>query len=174
MLVTELQRKRPNHAMQLTALACHTGCCANRQAHPGNRCTLTGSEGLPRVPSLPSALMKLQQPVLFLSTILLLRLTAFSQESPPTLPLSKAAAIAEEAVAAGKLPSDRFVRSILLLQKRDGSWFYRVSYKPRITQRMLEAGSDEKPPVEDVIHVSMDGKVTFEQEEITRFRPATK
>ena len=67
---------------------------------------------------------------------------------------ASAAFSAEDAIAAASLPADCFVRSIDLID----SAYYRVKYKP--TPALAEGEASVKI---DIIKVTMDGKVSFEQ-----------
>lgn len=80
--------------------------------------------------------------------------TAFAEEKAPSLPLSKAAKIAEDAIAAASLPADCFVRSVLLMDNA----YYQVKYRP--TPALPDEGESVKI---DIIKVTMDGKASFEQ-----------
>jgi hypothetical protein len=111
--------------------------------------------------------MKSRRIILAASAALLLHLTAFSEDPAPKLVLSQAAKMAEDAVAKAGLAADRFVRSVTLVQPPKAAPYYRVTYRPLVIQR-AEVGGDSTPGMLDVIHVSMDGKVSFEQEEMRR------
>lgn len=88
---------------------------------------------------------------------------ALAGDTSPTLPLSKAAKLAEDAITAASLPADCFLRSITFVQPPEGAPYYRASYKPAVSRR-VQVGTDPGPVTLEVIHVAMDGKVSFEQE----------
>lgn len=99
--------------------------------------------------------------------------SATAQEAAPKLPLSQAAKLAEDAIAAASLPADCFLRSITLSEK-DGVAFYQGTYKPTVRRR-VKVDSAPEPITIDFIRLSMDGKVTFESEEMApRRRIITK
>jgi hypothetical protein len=88
-------------------------------------------------------------------TILVSASVALAEDAAPTLPLSKAAKLAEDAIAEAKLPADCYVRSIALVRKEDAPAYYRATYK------LLALPS---PAKFDIIRITMDGKVSFEEE----------
>jgi hypothetical protein len=92
---------------------------------------------------------------IFLLTILLSTSFALAEDAAPSLPLSKAAKLAEDAIAEAKLPADCYVRSIALVRKEDAPAYYRATYK------LVTLPS---PAKFDIIRITMDGKVSFEQE----------
>lgn len=91
--------------------------------------------------------------------------TSLADETPPALPVSKAAKLAEDAIASASLPPDCFLRSIALIQSPDAPAYYRATYKPPLTRR-VQVGTEPPLATVDVIRIAMDGKVSFEQEEL--------
>ena len=102
--------------------------------------------------------------------------TAPAAEQPPALSLGKAANLAEVAIASASLPADCFLRSMELVRKPDPATFYRTTSPPyyRATFRPPpEQPSRLVDPVSqtvtvEIIRIAMDGKVSFEKEEIPR------
>jgi hypothetical protein len=89
--------------------------------------------------------------------------TVVADDTPPTFPLSKAAKLAEDAITSASLPADCFLRSLTLIQSPDAASYYRATYKPTASRR-IQVGTDPGPVTLDVIHITMDGKVSFEHE----------
>ena len=106
---------------------------------------------------------------LVLVTILSIAGSAFAQEAAPKLALSKAAKLAEDAIAAASLPADCYLRSITLMEKLDGTAYFRATYRPIPTNR-VRVNAEPSPVTFEFIRISMDGKVSFEHEEITSRR----
>jgi hypothetical protein len=101
--------------------------------------------------------------VLAVSAVTGSRRSALAEEPRPALPLSKAAKLAEDAIASASLPANCFLRSIALIQNTEAAAYYRATYKPLVTER-VQVGTDSPPPTMDVIHIALDGKVSFEHE----------
>jgi len=107
-----------------------------------------------------------------LITTILFACAAFADEARPTLTLSEAAKLAEDAITSASLPADCYLRSITLIQTPDATAYYRATYKPKVTRRLrVQVGAPPSPHTLDVICIAMDGKVSFEQEELTTARP---
>ena len=102
--------------------------------------------------------MNIRQFASIFVAILYMTCTGLAQETAPSLSLSKAAKLAEDAITAASLPADCFVRSVTLMDNA----YYQVKYKPSAAS--IE-GVDTTVRKLDIIKVSMDGKVTFEQVE---------
>jgi hypothetical protein len=96
--------------------------------------------------------MNIRRTATILVAILYATCTGSAEETAPSLSLSKAAKLAEDAIAAASLPADCFVRSVTLMDNA----YYQVKYKP--SPASSEGATTRKV---DVIKVSMDGKVTF-------------
>jgi hypothetical protein len=90
---------------------------------------------------------------------------AFADDTAPTLSLSKAARLAEDAIASASLPSDCYLRSISLTKSADGASCYRAIYKPTGT-RNAQSETEPGSVTVEFINVTMDGKVSFEHEKI--------
>jgi len=106
-----------------------------------------------------SKFMKTCRFTTILMLALLLMCSAQAQETAPSLSLSKAAKLAEDAIASASLPADCFVRSVTL---KDNS-YYQVRFRPAASAE----GTVGLPQKVEVIKVSMDGKVSFEQIDAT-------
>lgn len=100
-----------------------------------------------------------------LAATALIDCSAFAQEAAPKFPLSKAAKLAEDAIAAASLPADCYLRSISLVEKPDVPAYFRATYKPPVTRR-VRVNAEPSPIILEFIRISMDGKVSFEQEEM--------
>lgn len=91
-----------------------------------------------------------------------------AEDAPPSMPLSKAAKLAEDAIAAASLPADCYVRSIMYVPAGDSGYF-RVAYKPTQHHTVVLNGNPAaaaEPITLDLIKVSLDGKVAFVKEEV--------
>ena len=107
-----------------------------------------------------------------LAIVVLMASNLLAQDVAPALSLSKAAKLAEDAITSAALPEDCFLRSISLVQNPDSAPYYRAGYKPPVRRRSIVGAeaADAAPVVIDVLHIAMDGKVSFEQETPIRNR----
>jgi len=88
-------------------------------------------------------------------------------DEAPARSISKAAKLAEDAIAAASLPADCYVRAISLQQRAGADPYYSVIYKPNSFARPKPAEGESAPATTsasiDVLRITMDGKVTFEK-----------
>ena len=108
--------------------------------------------------------MNIKKAAVLLITTAFMAVTSPAEETPPTLSLSKAAKLAEDAIASASLPADGFLRSITLVQTADAPAYYRATFKPPPIRR-AQVGSEPPTVTIDFIRIVMDGKVSFEKEE---------
>jgi hypothetical protein len=109
--------------------------------------------------------MNIKQTAALLVVTVFTAFTALADETLPTLPMSKAAKLAEDAITSASLPADHFIRSITLIQSAEAPAYYRALYKPPLILR-VQVGIEPPPPTVDFIRVAMDGRVSFEQQEL--------
>jgi hypothetical protein len=89
---------------------------------------------------------------------------SYSNELAPSLHLSDAARIIENALKDAELPSDHFLRTVQLRKTDDGTWIYFAFYTPPERRKVLAEGEEPKPIIHKYLTVSMGGNVTFEED----------
>ena len=102
--------------------------------------------------------------LLFITTAFLVCALHAAEGEAPALSISKAAKLAEDAIAAAALPADCYVRAISLQQRAGVDPYYSVIYKPNSFARPKPAEGESAPAATsasiDVLRITMDGKVT--------------
>ncbi len=93
-------------------------------------------------------------PALFLAAV------HIAAASPPALSLSKAAKLADDALAKRRLPPDFFLHSVILVEEDGAESYYRVAYAPEAKDGSEEASKPSLSGIQ-VMRVSMDGKVSL-------------
>ncbi len=99
--------------------------------------------------------------------LLLTCVGAFSEDTATILPSYRATRLAESAIRTARMPRDCYVRSTTLIQESGAAPYYCIHYKESASQP-ADGDSDKRFFTVDVIHVSMDGRVSFEQEKRKR------
>lgn len=100
-----------------------------------------------------------------------------AQEGPPTLSLAEAAKIAESCLKERNLPQKYFIRSVMLSPSKDdpSTLIYEARFEPparRVVKRSGPATDESEPEAVTfkVIIVTMDGKASIQEREITQTR----
>ena len=92
-----------------------------------------------------------------------------AQESAPTLSIAEATRSAQLLLDQQKLPKEYFIRSISLVVSPGSptNAQYEACFQPTIMER-VRVGTERVPIKYQVIVVTMDGKATIQEREITR------
>ncbi|MEI6704169.1 MAG: hypothetical protein WCL71_11640 [Deltaproteobacteria bacterium] len=109
-------------------------------------------------------------------SIIITALSVSAEDSAPSLPLSKAAQIAQTTLEELHLPSEFFIRSISLSPTMDpsGKPKYEARFEPPVRRLVLKqddpAVAAPQPIKFRIIVVSMDGTAKVEEKEFTSTR----
>ena len=109
-------------------------------------------------------------------SIIITAFSAIAEDTAPSIPLTKAAQIAQTTLEELHLPSEFFIRSISLSPRMDasGKQIYEARFEPPVRRRILNqddpAVSDPQPMKYRIIVVSMDGVAKVEEREQTSTR----
>jgi hypothetical protein len=108
--------------------------------------------------------MKFKRLTAIFAAIVVIASGAFAQQLP-TLRMSEAAKLAEDAITAASLPAECYLRSISLVEKPSEPPYYRATYKPAVTRR-VRVDSEPEPIIVEFMCITIEGKVSFERDEM--------